>query len=84
MHVANQKFDAAIFKAGVNNQIVQKYNPAKYPTAKVQNVAVNGEIWTGSGTTTKKTFPELSEISYETVRTLPPVTIVRRRILPVV
>jgi len=34
------------------------------PTAKVQNVAVNGEIWTGSGTTTKKTFPELSEISY--------------------
>jgi hypothetical protein len=31
----------------------------------VQNVAVNGEIWTGSGTTTKKTFPELSEISYE-------------------
>ena len=40
-HVANQKFDAAIFKAGANNQIVQKYNPAKYPTAKVQNVAVN-------------------------------------------
>ena len=64
-HVANQKFDAAIFKAGANDQIVQKYNPAKYPTAKVQNVAVNGEIWTGSGTTTKKTFPELSEISYE-------------------
>ncbi len=47
------------------DQIVQKYNPAKYPTAKVQNVAVNGEIWTGSGTTTKKTFPELSEITYE-------------------
>ena len=64
-HVANQKFDAAMFKAGANNQIVQKYNPAKYPTAKVQNVAVNGEIWTGSGTTTKKTFPELSEITYE-------------------
>ena len=60
-HVANQKFDAAIFKAGVNNQIVQKYNPAKYPTAKVQNVAVNGEIWTGSGTTTKK-----SKLPYET------------------
>lgn len=28
-------------------------------------MAVNGEIWTGSGTTTKKTFPELSEITYE-------------------
>ena len=65
INLVYQKFDAAIFKAGANNQIVQKYNPAKYPTAKVQNVAVNGEIWTGSGTTTKKTFPELSEISYE-------------------
>lgn len=31
----------------------------------MQNVAVNGEIWTGSGTATKKTFPELSEISYK-------------------
>ena len=41
-HVANQKFDAAIFKAGVNNQIVQKYNPAKYPTAKVQK---RGSKW---------------------------------------
>ncbi len=47
-HVANNKFEAAIFKAGSNTQIVQKYNAAKYPTAKVQNVAVNGEIWTGS------------------------------------
>ena len=28
-------------------------------------MAVNGEIWTGSGTTTKKTFPEISEITYE-------------------
>lgn len=64
-HVANKKFEAAIFKAGSNSQIVQKRNPTKYPTAKVQNVAVNGEIWTGSGTTTKKTFPELSEISYQ-------------------
>lgn len=64
-NVANKKFEAAIFKAGANNQIVQKYNSAKYPTAKVQNVAVNGEIWTGSGTATKKTFPELSEISYK-------------------
>lgn len=64
-HVANQKFDAQLFKAGSNSQIIQKYNPAKYPAVTIQNVAVNGEIWTGSGTATQKTFPSLSEISYE-------------------
>ena len=64
-HVANQRFHAAIFKAGSNSQIVQKYDAAAYPTVKVQNVAVNGEIWTGTGTATQKTFPSLSEISYE-------------------
>lgn len=65
-HINNKKFEAAMFKAGVDNQIVQTRNPNKYPTVKVQNVAVNGEIWTGTGTATKKTFPELSEISYQT------------------
>lgn len=64
-HVANQRFHAAIFQAGSNSQIVQKYDAAAYPTVEVQNVAVNGEIWTGTGTATQKTFPSLSEISYE-------------------
>ncbi len=64
-HVAKKNFEAAMFKAGSNSQIVQKYSPTKYSSVNVQNVAVNGEIWTGSGTSTKKTFPELSEISYK-------------------
>ena len=64
-HVANQRFEASLFEAGSNSQIVQKYNPTAYPAVTVQNVAVNGEIWTGMGTATQKTFPSLSEISYE-------------------
>ena len=64
-HVANQRFEASLFEAGSNSQIVQKYNPTAYPAVTVQNVAVNGEIWTGMGPAPQKTFPSLSEISYE-------------------
>lgn len=64
-NVSNGKFTAEIFKAGADDQIVQKYSAADYPGVKVRNIAVNGEIWTGSGTATKKTFPELSEITYK-------------------
>ena len=60
----NGKFVAEQFKAGSNDQIKLKYDASKYPTVKVQNIAVNGEIWTGSGTSTTKTFPELADITY--------------------
>lgn len=63
-NVSNNKFIAEMFKAGVNNQIVEQYKASQYPTFKVQNIAVNGEIWTGSGTSTKKYCPELADISY--------------------
>ena len=58
-HVANSGLKAEIFKAGTASQIVPK--TSKY-NVEVRNIAVNGEIWTGSGETTKKTFPEASEI----------------------
>ncbi len=58
-HVANKGLNAEIFKAGSNTQIVPK--TSQYDV-RIQNIAVNGEIWTGIGTATKKTFPELSEI----------------------
>lgn len=63
-HVANRGMHAEMFKAGVDNQITLTRNAGQYPTVKVRNIAVNGEIWTGTGTSTTKTFPELSEISY--------------------
>lgn len=58
-HVANSGLTAEIFKAGSASQIVPRTN--KY-NVEVRNIAVNGEIWTGSGETTKKTFPDASEI----------------------
>lgn len=63
-NVANGKFKAEIFKAGANKQITPVYNSNRYDV-RVQNIAVNGEIWTGNGTEAKMTFPTLSEISYE-------------------
>ncbi len=36
-------------EAGVNNQIVLKKKPQKYPKFSVRNIAVNGQIWTGIG-----------------------------------
>ena len=59
-HVANSGTVAERFTPGVSDQIVPK--SSKYDV-KVQNIAANGEVWTGNGTTTTKTFPEASEIA---------------------
>ena len=58
-HIANTGLKAEIFKAGSNSQIAPK--TSKYDV-RVQNIAVNGEIWTGKGTETKMTFPEKKDI----------------------
>jgi len=60
-HVANKGLQAEKFIAGSNTQIVPK--TSDYDVT-IQNIAVNGEIWTGTGTATKKTFPELKDIDY--------------------
>ncbi len=51
------------FVAGSNTQLGMKYDAASYPTFKVQNIFVNGEIWTGKGTATRQLFPAVSEMS---------------------
>ncbi len=58
-HIANSGLKAEIFKAGSASQITPK--TSEYDV-KVQNIAVNGEIWTGSGTQTRMTFPEKKDI----------------------
>ncbi len=63
-HVAQGDFTAEIFKPGVSTQIVENYEADKYPGVKVQNIAVNGEIWTGNGSATKKTFPTKEQVSF--------------------
>lgn len=49
-----------IFKAGSADQIKMLYSASEYPQFKVQNIFVNGEIWTGKGTATRQLFPAQS------------------------
>ena len=48
-------------KPGRNDQIVLKRTPDRYASFKVQNIAANGEVWTGVDTTTREYFPPLAD-----------------------
>ena len=62
-HAANKGLKAEMFKAGSSTQISMLRNPDAYPSFKVQNIAVNGEIWDGPGTSTATaTFPAQKDI----------------------
>ena len=60
-HVANRGLNAEMFTAGSSTQIHLNRKASSYPSFKVQNIAVNGEIWDGASGTVK-TFPAKSEI----------------------
>lgn len=42
------------FRGGVADQIVLRREPQRYPELEVRNLAVNGEVWTGEGTTMRR------------------------------
>ncbi len=70
-HVANTGLKVERFKAGVSDQIVMVRNAAAYPSFLVQNIAVNGEIWDGPGTSTATaTFPALKDIVVENPKSI--------------
>lgn len=50
------------FAPGRNDQVVLCRDAAKYPDFELRGVGANGEIWTGEGTATVKTFPPLDTI----------------------
>jgi beta-lactamase superfamily II metal-dependent hydrolase len=50
---------AARLVPGRSDQIVLTREAAKYPAFQVRNIAANGEVWTGVGTTTRRHFPPL-------------------------
>ena len=58
-HVANKGLNAEMFQSGSNTQIAPKSD--KY-NVTIQNISVNGQIWTGVGNNVKYTFPELKDI----------------------
>lgn len=62
-HVANTGLKAEKFQAGSDSQIQMVHKASDYTNFCVQNIAVNGEIWDGKGTTTATaTFPALKDI----------------------
>jgi len=50
------------FQAGSGSQIRLLRKPADYPGFSVRNLAVNGEVWTGVGDTTRHQFPALDTL----------------------
>ncbi|MBR5042954.1 MAG: MBL fold metallo-hydrolase, partial [Bacteroidales bacterium] len=70
-HVNNTGLKAERFKAGAADQIVLQRDAEAYPSLKVQNIAVNGDIWDGPGTTTATaTFPALKDIVVENPKSI--------------
>ena len=48
------------FRSGYDDQFVLKYDSQAFPDFKIQNIAVNGEVWTGEGHQTSCAFPDKS------------------------
>ena len=51
------------FVPGRNDQIALLRDRAKYPRFQVRNIAANGQVWTGDGTTTRRLFPPLDTLA---------------------
>lgn len=56
--VENRGMKVERFEPGRADQIVLRRTAREYPKFEVQNIAANGRVWTGSGTTARNRFPE--------------------------
>lgn len=63
--VANEKIKAEQYRVGVNNQIVLKNNPIKYPDFEIRNIAANGHVWTGVGSNERYYFSTVNDSDKE-------------------
>lgn len=62
--IQKKELVAERFRAGRNDQITLKKQPDLYKsTFEIRNVAVNGEIWTGSDSLTRALFPDLATLT---------------------
>ena len=51
------------FRPGAASQIRLMHDAAKYANFEVRNIIGNGEVWTGSGESARKTFPPLESLA---------------------
>jgi hypothetical protein len=61
----NADLEVQRFQPGRNDQIRMRRAPDRFPTFEVRNIAANGEVWTGLGTTTRETFPKPEDLSVD-------------------
>lgn len=59
---ARQGVPVERLRAGAVNQIRLVHAPMEHPAFAVRGLAVNGEIWTGTGTSTRQQFPPLATL----------------------
>ena len=50
------------FRVGAKNQFRLLKEAHAFPSFEIQNLAANGEVWTGQGESTTRRFPELSTL----------------------
>lgn len=61
----NNGMKAAAFEPGRHDQITLLHDADAYPTFRVQNIAANGEVWTGVQQVTRQHFPPLDVLKKE-------------------
>lgn len=59
-HVATGSLKMEKFVPGSDKQFAMLYEADSYPEFKIQNIAANGQVWTGKGLETRCAFPEQS------------------------
>ncbi len=55
--IENRGLKVERFEAGRADQIVLRYAAKDFPGFQIRNIAANGYVWTGGGTTTRNRFP---------------------------
>jgi beta-lactamase superfamily II metal-dependent hydrolase len=51
------------FKPGSSTQITLLHQASSFPQFEIRNIIANGEVWTGSGETTRQLFPALETLT---------------------
>ncbi len=55
--IENRALQVEAFAPGRSDQLVLLRAPQEFPDFEIRNLAANGRVWTGSGTTTRSRFP---------------------------
>lgn len=68
-HIEKHGIEVEQFNVGQNDQISLIHKPSDYPNFEIRNIAVNGKVWTGTGTNTRNHFPPIETIPEEDLPT---------------